>query len=295
MIPGFRTCRLTSSRLAWLIMVAGLGAVAGTGDLRAQQLRTLSDSRRVTNEDRIEVTVRYGIGRLSVRRGPSGLLYRTRMRFDERIATPTAEYEDGRLEVALEIEDERGEDHDEAPEEMPSIDLELPPDIPMDLELLFIGGEAEVDLTGMPVERLALNIGASDTELRISSVNSERIDSARINVGVADFEAHGLGNLNAGHVSVKAGLGLVTLGLEGDWPEDAQLSIKMGLGGLRIFIPESLGVRVRHEGSFLASIDADGFAKRRDVYTSHNWNRAGRRLEVDLSATLGSVEFVWIS
>ncbi|MCY4574550.1 MAG: hypothetical protein OXF01_17355, partial [Gemmatimonadetes bacterium] len=60
-------------------------------------------------------------------------------------------------------------------------------------------------------------------------------------------------------------------------------------------IPESLGVRVRHEGSFLASIDADGFAKRRDVYTSHNWNRADRRLEVDLSATLGSVEFVWIS
>lgn len=291
MIPASKVSCLPSSRLAGLVLAAGLGAVAGTAELQAQQLRTLSDSRRVTNEDRIEVTVLYGIGRLNVRRGPSGLLYRTRMRFDERFAIPTAEYEDGRLEVAVEIVDET----DDGPAETPSIDLELPPDIPMDLQLGFIGGEAEVDLTGVPVERLSLNIGASDTELRVSSVNSQRIDSARINVGVADFEAHGLGNLNAGHVSVKAGLGLVTLGLEGEWPEDARLSIKMGLGGLRIFVPESLGVRVRHEGSFLASIDADGFSKRRDTYTSHNWDRAGRRLEVDLSATLGSVEFVWIS
>ena len=291
MIPAARVPCLPSRRLAALVVAAGLGTVAGTGELRAQQLRTLSDSRRVTNEHRIEVNVRYGIGRLNVRRGPSGLLHRTRMRFDERFAIPTTEYDDGRLEVAMEIVDETDEDL----ADIPSIDLELAPDIPMDLELLFIGGEAEVDLTGMPVERLSLNIGASDTELRISSVNSQRIDSARINVGVADFEAHGLGNLNAGHVSVKAGLGLVTLGLEGEWPEDARLSINMGLGGLRIFVPESLGVRVRHEGSFLASIDADGFAKRGDTYTSHNWDRAGRRVEVDLSATLGSVEFVWIS
>ena len=291
MIPSVRISPLPSSRLSGLVLAAGLGAVAGTGELQAQQLRTLTQSRQVTNEDRIEVRVLYVIGQLMVRRGPSGLLYRARMRYDERFATPTTEYEDGRLEVTMEIVD----DPEEGPTETPRIDLELPPDVPMDLELVFIGGEADVNLTGMPVERLALNIGASDTELHISSVNSQRMDSARINVGVADFEARGLGNLNARHVVVKAGLGLVTLGLEGDWPQDARLTINMGLGGLRIFVPESLGVRVRHEGSFLASIDADGFDKRGDIYTSDNWARADRRLEVDLSATLGSVEFVWIS
>lgn len=291
MIPVRRAFPLRLGRYCGLLLAAGLGAVAGTGELRAQQLRALTHSRQVTDEERIEVEVMYGIGRLKVRRGPSGLLYRARMRFDERFATPTTDYRYGRLEVTMEIEDES----DDGPADTPSIDLELPPDVPMDLRLGFIGGEADVDLTGMPVVRLAMNIGASDTELRIRSANPQQMDSARINVGVADFEAHGLGNLNAEHVSVKAGLGLVVLGLEGDWPEDARLSINMGLGGMRIHIPESLGVRVRHEGSFLASIDADGFEKRGDIYTSLNWSRAGRRIEVDLSAALGSVEFIWIS
>ncbi len=291
MIPQVRISPLHTNRLSCLVLAAGLGAVAGTGELRAQQMRTLTYSRQVTNEDRIAVRVLYGIGELKVRRGAAGQLYRARMRFDERFAIPAAEYEDGRLEVTMEIEDET----DEGPSDIPSIDLALPPDVPVDLELNFIAGKAVVDLTGVRVDWMILNSGASDTELRISSPNSEQMDSAKINVGVADFEAHGLGNLNARHVFVKAGLGVVALGLEGDWPEHAQLSIEMGLGGMTIFVPESLGVRVRHEGSFLASIDADGFARRWDIYTSLNWERADRRLEVDLSAMLGSVEFVWIS
>ena len=290
MIAATRVSSLRPIRLSGLVLAAGLGTVAGAGELRAQQLRTLTHSRQVTNEDHIEVRVMYGIGELRVRRGPSGLLYRARMRFDERFATPTTEYEDGRLEVTMEIEDEP-----ENPSETPSIDLDLPPDIPMDLHLAFIAGEAELDLTGLPLEWMILNSGASDTQLRISSVNPQQMDSAKINVGVADFEAHGLGNLNARQLDVKAGLGVVVLGLEGDWPEGARLSIGMGLGALRIHIPESLGVRVRHKGSFLASIDADGFEKDKDVYTSRNWRRADRRLEVDLSATIVSVEFVWIS
>lgn len=280
-----------AGRLLGLALATGLGVLPDAGALGAQQLRSLTHSRQVTNEDRIDVTVLYGIGRLKVRRGPAGMLYRARMRFDDRFATPTADYEFGRLDVTMDVEDHPRE----SPGETPSIDLELPRDIPMDLELGFFGGEADVDLTGLPVERLELNIGASDTMLRIGAANSQRMDSASINVGVADFEARGLGNLNAGHVVVKAGVGSVTLGLGGDWPDDARLSIDMGLGGMRILVPESLGVRVRHEGSFLASFEADGFDRHRDTYTSRNWNSAGRRLEVDLSAALGSVEFAWIS
>lgn len=291
MIARGRIPALPPGRCSVLALAAGLTVVAGTGELRAQELRTLTHSRQVTDEGRIEVRVRYGLGRLKVRRGPSGLLYRARMHFDERFAIPTTEYDGGRLEVTMEIEDEA----DEGPSDTPSIDLELPSDVPMDLHLDFVAGEADLDLTGMPVEWMILNSGASDTQLRISAANPQQMDSAKINVGVADFEARGLGNLNARQVFVNAGLGFVALGLEGEWPQDARLSIEMGLGAMRILIPESLGVRVRHEGGFLTSIDADGFVKDRDTYTSHNWERADRRLEVDLSAALGAVEFVWIS
>lgn len=285
---GHGAARLPLSAL----LIGGLAALAGAAELRAQELRTISYSRQVTGEDFIKVEVNYGIGDLSVRSGAPGLLYRARMRFDDRFATPTAEYGEGRLEFGMEMV----EDFDsEGPSEMPSMDLELPSGVPMDLQLLFLAGTADVDLTGMPIRTLDLTNGASESEVRVSEVNPEPMSWAKINVGVADFTVTGLGNLNSREVEVMAGLGVVTLGIDGEWPPDSRLSIGMGLGAMRIHIPESLGVRVRHERGFLASLDIDGFEKDGDIYTSENWEDAGRRVVIDLSATLGSVDFVWMS
>lgn len=277
-------------RLSGLAMLCGLGGLVGVGELHAQQLRTLTHSRQATDERHIEARVAWGAGRLKIKRGAPRLLYRARIRFDERFATPTAEYRNGSLEVDLGLE--KGWDPGDG--DPPTIELELSRDVPTDLHLDFFAGTAELDLTGVPLERLLLNNAASETELRVSAANPVRMDSAKIHVGVADFEAHGLGHLNSSRVEVKAVLGAVTIGLDGDWPRDARLSIEMGLGALEILVPETLGVRVRHESNLLAAIEAEGFERRRDVYTSHNWNRAERRLDLELSTTIGAVEFVWI-
>lgn len=268
-------------------LVAGL---AGAEGLRAQELRAISYSRQVTNEDHVEVEVLYVIGELTVRRGDPGLLYRARMRFDERFATPIAEYDNGLLKFGMQIV----EDSPEAPSATPSMELELPSGVPMDLNLVFLGGVADLDLTGVPIRRLDLTNGGSESEIRITQPNPESMVSAVINVGVADFTMTGLGNLNARAVEVKAGLGDLTLGVDGEWPDGSRLSIGMGVGALRIHIPDSLGVRVQHESSFLTSLDADGFTRVDDTYTSDNWDDARRKLEIDLSATLGVVDFVWM-
>lgn len=280
------------------ILLAGM---IGAGRADAQELRTVSYSRQVTDEDHIEVEVLYGIGELTIRRSDPGVLYRARMRYHERFATPIAEYDSGLLKFGMEIVE--GEDLEapweassETPStdfELPSMDLELPADVAMDLNLVFLGGTVDLDLTGMPIRNLELTNGGSESEIRITEPNPVPMRSAEINVGVADFTMVGLGNLNAREVDVTAGLGDLTLGIDGVWPEGSLLSIGMGVGALRIHIPESLGVRVEHESTFLTSLHADGFVKVDDTYTSENWDDARRRLEIDLSATLGVVEFVW--
>lgn len=280
------------------ILLAGM---AGAGRVEAQELRTVSYSRQVTDEDHIEVEILYGIGELTVRRGDAGVLYRARMRYHERFATPIAEYDDGLLKFGMEIAEaddleppwEVSSETRATDLELPSMDLELPADVAMDLNLVFLGGKVDLDLTGMPIRNLELTNGGSESEIRITELNPEPMRSAEINVGVADFTMVGLGNLNAREVEVTAGLGDLTLGIDGAWPEGSLLSIGMGVGALRIHIPESLGVRVEHESSFLTSLHADGFVKAEDTYTSENWDEAGRKLEIDLSATLGVVEFVW--
>lgn len=265
--------------------------LAGAAPLQATQLKTATWSRQVTDEQRIEVDVGYGAGELTLRPGESGLLYRARFDYDETFMVPTAEYEGGRLEIGLESAKQRRFGFGRSTDS--SLDLWLAGDVPMDLSLDFGAGTADLDLSGLRLRSLEVNTGASESEIRVGEVNPERMRSATVNVGAAELTFVGIGNLNAERIEIKAGLGSVTLGLDGEWPADAQISVGMGLGSLRIRIPAALGVEVRRD-NVLAAVDMDGFVRSGSDYRSRNWETAARRVRLDISAALGSIDIDWI-
>ena len=278
------------------VLVAGVLAaagLAGPANLDAQRWKTLTAARQVTNEENLRVKVQYGAGVLTVRRGDDGELYNALFHFDENWAIPRTEYAGGRLEVGLSASETGNSDFSDWPDEA-SLELELAPGVPMDLDLDFGAGRAELDLTGLAVRKLVVNTGASESVIRVDEVNRERMESARINVGAADLRVLGVGNMNAERVTVKSGLGSVVLRLDGEWPDDGYLVVEMGLGALELQVPRSLGVRLRRLGSLLASIETDGLEKRGKVYQSVNWESAERKIEIEITAVLGSVDLEWI-
>ncbi len=278
------------------VLVAGVLAaagLAGPANLDAQRWKTLTAARQVTNEENLRVKVQYGAGVLTVRRGDDGELYNALFHFDENWAIPRTEYAGGRLEVGLSASETGNSDFSDWPDEA-SLELELAPGVPMDLDLDFGAGRAELDLTGLAVRKLVVNTGASESVIRVGEVNRERMESARINVGAADLRVLGVGNMNAERVTVKSGLGSVVLRLDGEWPDDGYLVVEMGLGALELQVPRSLGVRLRRPGSLLASIETDGLEKRGKVYQSVNWESAERKIEIEITAVLGSVDLEWI-
>jgi hypothetical protein len=119
------------------------------------------------------------------------------------------------------------------------------------------------------------------------------MEVARFEVGAAEFTARHLGNLNASRIEVDAGVGSLTLWLDGEWRQDARVAIDMGLGSLELRVPEGLGLQLRKD-SFLTSLDSEGMVKRNDVYESLDWSEASRRVTVDLDAAFGSVKVVWV-
>ena len=283
--------RMTRSVLAGaMLAVAGL---AGPADLDAQRWKTLTAARQLTHEEDLRVTVEYGAGVLTVRRGDDGELYNALFHFDENWAVPKTEYANGRLEVGLSAIETRNSDFGKWPDEA-SLELELAAGVPMELELNFGAGRAELDLTGLGVRKLVVNTGASESVIRAGEANPERMESAAINVGAADLHVHGLGNLNADQITVKSGLGSVTLRLDGEWERDGHLVVSMGLGALELQIPRSLGVRLRRPDSFLASIETGGLRKRGKAYQSDNWENAEHKVEIEITAVLGSVDLEWI-
>ncbi|MDE2806639.1 MAG: hypothetical protein OXN18_15970 [Gemmatimonadota bacterium] len=276
-----------------ILSLAAVVVLAAPMSLAAQSWKTFTSSRLVTNEDRLSVSVGYGAGVLKLGRGDAGSLYRALFRFDEESADPIAEYGDQHLEVGISVHDHRGRSF-RGRSDGPSLDLQLGPDVPADIELDFGAGRADVDLTGIPVSRLELNTGASESVLRIRELNPEPMEEAIIAVGAADLRVSGLGNFNTSEIEIDAGLGSVVLELDGRWAEDAMLSVEMGLGALEIRVPESLGIRVRRQSRFLSTFDAERLVRRGNVYQSVNWDTADRRVEIEISAALGSVDIVWI-
>ncbi len=276
-------------RRAAAAMVAFLAA--SPLGLDAQDRKTVTSSRMVTDEVGLDVHVSYGAGALTLRAGEPDILYHTVFRFREGRAAPYTEYQDGTLRVALEKGTRRGigVGSGEA-----SLDLELSPEVPMEITLDFGAGHADLDLTALPIRDLTINTGASESILHVDERNPESMESARIHVGAADLRIHGMGNLNTRDVTVQVGMGSVVLGLDGAWPTGAHIDVDVGLGSLDILVPHTLGVRVHHRSSFLASLDLDQFVRDGDVYHSVNWDRADRKVDIDLEATLGSVELIWV-
>jgi hypothetical protein len=278
------------SRGAWtLAVLAVLVGLPGPGG--AQSWRTVTMSRQISGEDDLRVRVSYGAGRFTVGPAEKGVLYRMQLRYDEEVFEPRTVYEGNRLELGVEgvgksIRIGKGRSGGE-------MDLRLARGVPMDLDLEFGAVKAELDLGGLSLTELSLSTGASESVVDVSEPNPESMGTASFEVGAAAFTARHLGNLNAEHLRVDAGVGEVRLWFTGEWRQDATVFVDMGLGALELRFPEGLGVRLAKD-SFLASLDSEGLVKRGDAYYSLDWETADRRVSVDLDAAFGSIKVVWV-
>lgn len=271
------------------IMLALLSAVAAPS-VQAQNMRTVTMSRLLEDDEEVEVDVEYAVGRFTVRSVDEGLLYRMNLRYDEDHYEPIAEYSDHRLEVG--VESLRGlRRHGDR--ESGELELELARGVPVDLELQFGAVHAEIDLGGLELTDLDLHTGASESVIDISEPNRGHIETASFEVGAAEFTVQNIGNLNADRIELDAGVGSIVVGLGGEWQRDARLAIDMGLGALELRVPEGLGVQLNKD-SFLTALDSEGLVKRGDSYESLDWDSATRRVTIDLDAAFGSVEVVWV-
>lgn len=266
-----------------------LGAAPEPAD--AQNWRETTVSRQLEGAAPVRTEVTYGAGTLTLRGTDEPLLYRMRIRYDADVFSPVSDFSGNRLKVGVEGTGSRvrvGRNTGGG-----SLDLELARGVPMDLALQFGAVKADVDLGGLALTGLELATGASESRIAVSAPNPSRLGTAQFKVGAADFSLSGVGNLSADRIEVQTGVGQVRLALDGAWRHDAELSVEMGLGSLRLSIPEGLGVRVRKD-SFLTSFDPEGLVKRGDAYYSLDWETAERKVTIDLNAAFGSVQVLWI-
>jgi hypothetical protein len=254
----------------------------------AQDWRTITSLRQFKGEEALDVKVEYGAGNLSIAPATGNALYKATLRYDAKSFKPITQYSDGELRVGVEGGSIKGRNMKSG-----RLDLVLGTQVPLNLDLKFGAVQAIVELGGLRVRQLHVATGASETNLTVSALNSDRCAFADFEVGAAEFTATGLGNLNCERFKMAGGVGDVTLDFNGAWRINSEVEIDMGLGSLTLRVPRGLGVSVRKSG-VLSSFDSQELVKRGNTYYSENWDKASNRVSFNIDAALGSIRMVWV-
>lgn len=272
-----------------LLAAAALAVAAGV--LPAQTYKTVVETRQVDAGNPLDVDVTFAVGTLLVRPSDRSTSYRLAMKYAEDHFDPSVRFtpSTNRLAVKLEGIDGSG-DLDDFDGSEQSLDLALPPDVPLDLSVSFGALEADMELGGLTLRSAKISTGASESVISFSTPTQGTCASLEFTVGAAEFEAVGLGNAACRVVEFKGGVGEVVLDFTGTkLTAETRLRVTVGLGEVTIRVPEAIGIRLDAD-RFLASIKHDGLVKRGSRYLSPNYDDAAARLVVEVNAVLGSIE-----
>jgi hypothetical protein len=146
------------------------------------------------------------------------------------------------------------------------------------------------------LSQLDLQSGVSDARISAYDPNPSICDEIRLRSGVGSLDAVGLGNLNFRRFDFEGGVGGATLDFAGQLKQDADVEVKVGVGGVNVRMPRDMGVRVTAERHFLSGLQLDGFHRQGNEgdYYSENYNRAKVRIYMAVKTGVGSFRITWI-
>ena len=273
------------------ILAFAIGLIADSAS--AQRWRTMTSARQLWGTEAVAVKVEYGAGRLELNAADRPTLYRMEMRYDEERFSPVSTFDEKSRRLHLAVAGKEGRRNNVSLKEGSRTEISLTREVPLDIDLDFGAGEAEIDLGGLRIRRLDVSTGASETSIGFDQPNPIRAERVNINSGASQLRVTELGNARFERFTFQGGVGETTLDFTGDWQADAVASVKMGIGSVVLRFPRELGVKVE-KSSFLTSFDADRMVKRGGSYVSTNWDGARHRLTIDIEAALGSIEVNWV-
>jgi hypothetical protein len=271
-----------------------LGLCLWAGAAQAQTMRPFSTFRQLHGETRLNARIEYGAGSLRVEPGQPGELYRMNLSYDEDRFVPVSDFDASNRTVVLGL---RAAGHGGVRvvsrnqlQQLATIAVSPRADLALDLSLGAV--DADVELGGLRISELDLKTGASRAAVRFSRPNGMRCRHAAFSAGAAEVSIFGLGNSRCDEIEFEGGIGKVLLDFSGVWSSNARVEVKMAVGEITLRLPRQVGVRLAMD-KFLSSFEPAGLIRRGDTFVSPNYDRAERRLDLNLTTAMGGVSVEW--
>ncbi len=167
--------------------------------------------------------------------------------------------------------------------------------LPIDLDVAYGLGPGQVELGGMQLHHLSFATGLSEVAISFDTPCQGEMDEMELATGLGSMEVRGLANVWMKQLSFVGGLGSATLAFDGHYRTNVDVSLDVGMGSLALKVPEDVGVKMRHDDSFLSNHDFTRLERiSEDTWYSDNWQAGPGNLDFDLSVGMGSVELNWV-
>ncbi|SMG42113.1 hypothetical protein SAMN05661096_02865 [Marivirga sericea] len=134
-----------------------------------------------------------------------------------------------------------------------------------DLNLNYLMGEANVDLSKLAVQRLKIKSASADVKLSYNdaSMNSVAMDTFFVKVNFGSIEVKDLNYALAKEIIAEVGFGAISIDCGQDWKMNSRVTASVGAGNLNILLPpKEIPVIIRINNSPLCNIKmAENFQK----------------------------------
>lgn len=136
----------------------------------------------------------------------------------------------------------RSEDVDDSKGYWETIRVMIPRDRAVDLDLVVHRGESEIDLGGMSLTGLRIELLSGDHALRVTEPIRGTLDRVSARASRGDFHMSGLANIRAREFLFSGSAGDFDLDFDGDWREDVDPIIRLhaSMGDLTVGIPDDV-------------------------------------------------------
>jgi hypothetical protein len=248
--------------------------------------------------ERMEVTVEFGLGEITIERGNPNKAVTGYIQYDEDYIRPSIDYRvrGGVARFDLTTKSRHGgwEGMKMRDMDSPESELYFTTRIPLEVDFSCGLGEASLDLGDLQVSDLNLDNGLGETTLDFSTPNGIELRRISVDNGLGELVAHNLSNAKTERLNFDCGLGSAELDFGGETLQDMSVEVNIGLGSVVLIIPEDYNVEMEAEENFLSSIDTRGLVKKgRGLYRSEDYDSSQPTLRITASVGLGSIDIKW--
>lgn len=160
------------------------------------------------------------------------------------------------------------------------VTIRLPRETPFDLIGLIGLGESRLELGGLLLRTVDLELGTGEHSVRFGEPLAAPLESIRLRKSIGDFRVSKLGNASPSFVDISQRIGETYVDLHGAWRNDAEISLRNGIGELNVEVPRDVRVDV-HGGVAIGERNID--RSQRDLPDD------APRLDLTLAGTIGEV------